>query len=110
MKKREATRRYWTEVVARFERAGVAQAVFASQVGVGLAALRYWIAKLRRERRRSPSAELTPVRLIPVSVRAARRGHLDLRIAGFRLRVSEGLDPEYVAAVVLALKRAALPC
>ena len=53
MKNREATRKHWTQVVARFEAAGVGQAVFASQAGVGLEALRYWIAKLRRERRPS---------------------------------------------------------
>ena len=111
MKNREATRKHWTQVVARFEAAGVGQAVFASQAGVGLAALRYWIAKLRRERRPSVTVALTPpVRLVPVAVTAARRGHLDVRVAGVRLRVREGMDPDYVAAVALALKRAALPC
>ena len=113
LKNREATRKHWTQVVARFEAAGVGQAVFASRAGVGLAALRYWIAKLRRERRPSLTAALTPpVRLVPVAVAvtAAGRGHLEVRVGGVRLRAREGMDPDYVAAVALALKRAALPC
>jgi len=74
MGKREETRRFWADVVSRYERAGQPRKVFAANHKVGLAALQYWICKLRREAegaRRPPAAASSELRLVPV--RVARR-------------------------------------
>ena len=112
MKSREEKRRYWLAVVARFERSGQSQARFTTEAGVGVAAFRYWLYRLRRARtvvtavgRPGGSDE---VRLVPVEVRQPHaQGRLDLRAAGVRVLMPIGTDPRYVAHVAVALRDAA---
>jgi len=112
MKQREAKRRFWAALVARYEGSGESRQAFAAQAGVGLAALQYWLYKLRRERDgkvvRQPAEP--EVRLVPVTVRArpAAPARLELRVAGARLRVPVGADPTYVARLAAALRGARL--
>ena len=114
MGKREETRRFWTDVVSRYERADQPRKVFAANHKVGLAALQYWICKLRREaagaKRQSASSEL---RLVPVrvngqaAVASERAGRVEIRFGGLSIRVPLGTDPRYLASVVAATKAAA---
>ncbi len=115
MKKREEIRRFWSGQVARFEASGKTRKQFAAEAGVGLAIFQYWLYKLRRERggvlvRQKAAGE---VRLVPIRVRAPQiienRSGLELRVAGVRMRVRVGVDPAYVARLVVAL-RGAGPC
>ena len=111
MRRREETRRYWSTVVARFERSGQSQASFAEKAGVGVAALRHWLYRLRREGTavapaRRPGGD-DEVRLVPVEVRRpVVRGRIDLRAAGLRVLMPIGTDPRYVAQVAAALRDA----
>ena len=50
MKQREAKRRFWTALMARYEGSGKSRKDFATETGVGLAIFQYWVYKLRRER------------------------------------------------------------
>jgi hypothetical protein len=111
MKKREEIRRFWSEQVARFEASGKTRKEFAAEAGVGLAIFQYWLYKLRRERggalvRRRADGE---VRLVPVRVRPPQitenRSGVEVRVAGVRMRVRVGVDPAYVASLVVALRR-----
>lgn len=112
MKQREARRRFWSALVARYEGSGRSRREFATEAGVGLPIFQYWLYKLRRERdtkavRKTPAPE---VRLVPITVRARPVATaLDLRVAGVRLRVPVGADPAYVASLAVAL-RGTRPC
>ena len=113
MKAREEKRRYWSRLVARFEESGQSQTRFTREAGVGLAAFRYWLYRLRSERPASTTErrprETEDVRLVPVEVRSQPSGsaRLDLRVAGLRVLVPVGADPRYVAQVAMALRDAA---
>ena len=116
MGKREETRRFWTDVVSRYERAGQPRKVFAANHKVGLAALQYWICKLRREAegaRRPPAAASSELRLVPVrvdgqaAVASERAGRVEIRFGGLSIRVPLGTDPRYLASVVAATRAAA---
>ena len=89
--------------------------MFAANHKVGLAALQYWICKLRREaagaKRQSASSEL---RLVPVrvdgqaaGVASERAGRVEIRFGGLSIRVPLGTDPRYLASVVAATRAAA---
>jgi hypothetical protein len=109
MKAREEKRRYWSTVVGRYERSGQSQARFTMEAGVAVAAFRYWLYRLRRERTATVPAVRSrgsdDVRLVPVEVGQARAsGRLDLRAAGFRLLMPMGSDPRYVAHLAAALR------
>ena len=115
MGKREETRRFWTEIVDRYRRAGVTRAAFAAGQGVGLAALQYWISKLGRETRGRELRQQAAVTLVPVRVRRApaaplvpQAGRVEVRLGQISVRVPVGTDPEYLAGVVSALRAA--PC
>src|SRR5512146_1751000 len=110
MKAREEKRRYWSRLVARFEESGQSQTRFTNDAGVGVAAFRYWLYRLRSERPASMaerrSREADDVRLVPVEVRRRPSGlaRLDLRVAGVRVLVPVGTDPRYLAQVAVALR------
>jgi hypothetical protein len=110
MKAREEKRRYWSRLVARFEESGQSQTRFTTEAGVGVAAFRYWLYRLRREGRASTtelrSRETDNVRLVPVEVRRRPSGlaRLELRVAGLRVLVPVGTDPRYLAQVAVALR------
>ena len=78
------------------------------EAGVAVAAFRYWLYRLRRERTAAPAARprgSDDVRLVPVEVRQPlARGRLDLRTAGLRVLMPVGTDPRYVAHVAAALR------
>lgn len=119
MKQQEEKRGQWAALVARFEEAGKSQEAFTAEAGVSLPGFRYWLYKIRREgqpvltqepvRRRRASRQPKAVRLIPVEVRhpTATSGHVEVRIAGVRIRVPVGTDPGYLVQVALALRRSA---
>jgi len=115
MSRSEQARGQWQALVARFERSGVRQAAFAAEAGVGLAAFRYWLYKLRadakgraseREPRQVAPAKDAEVRLVPVKVRPAptEAASIEVDIVALRLRVTGGVDPGYVASLVAALR------
>ena len=116
MGKREETRRFWADVVSRYERAGQPRKVFAANHDVGRAAVQYWICKLRREAegaRRPPAAASSELRLVPVRVAPQttatfeHAGRVEVRFGGLSIRVPMGSDPRYVASVVAAMKATA---
>jgi hypothetical protein len=112
MKQREAKRRFWAALVARYEGSGESRRAFAAQAGVGLAIFQYWLYKLRREGDAKVVREPAKpeVRLVPVTLRGrpAAPARLELRVAGARLRVPVGADPTYVAQLAAALHEARL--
>lgn len=110
MKARDEKRRSWSRLVARFEESGQSQTRFTREAGVGVAAFRYWLYRLRRERPASTtgprSRETDDVRLVPIELRRrpSGMGRLDLRVGGLRVLVPVGTDPRYVAQVAVALR------
>ena len=104
MSKREETRQFWTDLVCRYEKEGQPQKAFASDHQVGVAALRYWICKLGREAK-APSMRLLPVRIAHhAAARPEPTGRLEVRLDGLSIRVPIGVDPQYLARVVAAMR------
>jgi hypothetical protein len=110
MKHREERRRFWSGLIARFEKSGMSRREFAVEAGVGLAIFQYWLYKVRREREgvAAGQARAPEVRLVPVRVKALGAGpvRLELRVGSVRLRVPVGADPAYVARLAAALGEA----
>lgn len=107
MESRVQTRNRWARLVARFERSGESQSKFTSRAGVGLAAFRYWLYKLRAERAAgAPAATDDDVRLVPVEVRAASvtAPEIEIDIRELRVRLMGDVDPDRVAALVAAVR------
>lgn len=113
MKQREAKRRFWTALMARYEGSGKSRRDFAEEAGVGLAIFQYWLYKLRREREATTSrtARAPEVRLVPVTLkpRSMVPAPIEIRVAGVRLRVPLGADVEYVGRLATVL-RDGRPC
>jgi len=116
----------WTKLVADFEVSDLSQREFASERGISLSNLRYWIYRLRKESRplvteapeRSGQAPERPdtkegSRLLPVRVVASApkarepwkgNGLLELALpSGARLRFQGGTDLKYLRALAAVL-------
>jgi hypothetical protein len=110
MRQREERRRFWSDLVARFEGTGKSRREYAAEAGVGLAIFQYWLYKLRREAQAGAIRKAAPkeVRLVPVAVRTrVVPAQIEVRVVGVRVRVPVGVDPGYVARVALALRETA---
>ncbi len=105
MNKRGEARGRWEQIVGEYERAGVSQATFAAERRIGIAALRYWIYKLRAEKagRRQSSRE---VRLLPVEVTTPRAAApaVEVRLGDVSIAVPAGTRAEYIAEIVAVLR------
>ena len=100
-------RQFWESLIARYERDGGAQLLFAEQHGVSVAALRHWLYRLRRER--APRAPRL-VQIVPTGVmapgvdRTADIIEVALLGQGIALRFAQGTDTAYVGRLVGALR------
>jgi transposase len=129
----EQDRSRWTKLVADFESCDLTQREFATERGIPVSALRYWLYRLRKETRplvteaseRSDQApargtapegsRLVPVQVVASTPKARQRaagpavgdGLLELVLAsGSRLRFPAGTDLAYLQALAAALS----PC
>jgi transposase-like protein len=111
----------WTKLVADFEVSDLSQREFASERGISLSNLRYWIYRLRKESRplvaeapeRSSQAperlaakegsRLLPVRVVASAPKARQQGGnglLELALpSGARVRFPAGTDLKYLRAL-----------
>jgi len=100
-------REFWVAKIAEYERSELTQESFARQRGIAVSTLRWWISKLRQERRSSVS--LVPVRVIASTTPTARStGGADRAIeielkTGVRLRVTTDVALDYVVALAQRL-------
>jgi hypothetical protein len=126
----EQDRTRWTKLVADFESSDLTQREFATERGISLSHLRYWIYRLRKESRplvteatkssdQAPAqgtaaegSRLLPVRVVAsasktrtaVVVRAADDELLELALpSGVRVRFPAGTDLKYLRALAAAL-------
>ena len=126
----EQDRTRWTKLVADFESSDLTQREFATERGISLSHLRYWIYRLRKESRplvteaaessdQAPAQGTAPEgsRLVPVRVvasasktrttampRGAGNGLLELALpSGVRVRFPSGTDLKYLRALAAAL-------
>jgi transposase len=116
----------WTKLVADFEVSDLSQREFASERGISLSNLRYWIYRLRKESRplltetsersgqgpeqakAGPGSRLLPVRVVGCAPKARHGGEanglLELALpSGARLRFPVGTDLKYLRALAAAL-------
>ena len=100
-------REFWERLVAELERSGDRHADFATRRGVKVAALRYWLYRLRRERHGGKDEpRILPVRVIASTAPTARWPSGDGSLveielpSGLRLRFPTGTDGAYIATLV----------
>jgi len=105
MAKRRRGRAFWTKLISEFERNddGESHAAFAARTGVRLTTFRTWLYRLRVQE--APRAKRA-VRVLPVTVVGAATPSRELSIDcnGVSLRFAADTDPDYVAALVVALR------
>ena len=100
-------REIWIQIVGQYEKSGLTQEAFATQRGMPVGTLRWWIWRLRQEQQ--DAAPLLPVRVIPSTAPVeARRGEaeaIEVEVDE-RIRVRFPLDtsPAAIAEVVLLLR------
>jgi transposase len=127
----EQDRTRWTKLVADFESSDLTQREFATERGISLSHLRYWIYRLRKDSRplvteasrssdQAPAQVVAPEgsRLLPVRVVASAAkprstvvavagGEEVLELAlpsGVRVRFPAGTDLKYLRALAAALE------
>ena len=106
MRRKQKGPEFWAEIVAGAETSGLTRARYAEKMGVGRAALSYWLAKLRggdSQKRKKFSTSLVPVRV--VEDRTPHSPALTLECADLMLRFSEGTSVEYIAQLASAFRR-----
>ena len=98
---RRRSREEWRGLVDEWRASGAPMKVFAAERGLSANCLSYWSSTLQRERRKSATPKLLPVRVTP-STELVDSG-LELAIGPLRLRLPAGTSPTYIAAVARAL-------
>ena len=89
---------FWLRVVAEARTPGADCRDVAARHGVTVSALKYHLQKARSSR---ASTAILPVRVV-----SGERPMVEIDMApGVRLRVSEGCDPRFVAALVARLRQ-----
>lgn len=91
----------WEGIVASFEGSGLTVARFCSSRRLKPKALRWWKWKLAREAR-STSVRLVPVGVVDAAV--VSRAPIELALGDIAIRFEAGTEPEYLAALVSALR------
>jgi transposase len=94
-------RAWWTDVVVEWRKSGLTATEFAGRIGVSAGSLYSWSARLRSERRESPS--MVPVRVIASTAPEARRGD-----GGVEVMLPEGLRVRFEGAQADAITSALL--
>lgn len=94
--------RHWSEAEARtqlaaFRRSGLSAAAFARSNGVSANRLEYWRKRLSRD-----EADVT---FVPVTLPASPRLAMEITLGDLTVRVPDGVAPERVAQVVVAIAR-----
>jgi hypothetical protein len=105
MKRAHRSEEFWREVVAGADASGLTRAKYAEQMGIGRAALGYWIHKVGGKavgRRSQASRALVPVRL--VASRDTSGGSLSMSCGGVVVRFEEGASIDYIAKLAAALR------
>lgn len=94
-------------MVFEADSSGLTRAKYAESVGVGQAALSYWLTKLRDKSEKTcptpKAARLMRVHLVDSKPR--QDASLSLEFGGVIVRFSEGTSPQYVAQIVTGLRQ-----
>jgi hypothetical protein len=101
-------RAFWAKLVEKFEGSGERHEAYAARHGVPLTTFRTWLYRLRWERKGSAKRRglrVLPVRVVEQAGPGAASASVTIEIAGgVTMRVSQGSEPQYVAALVSALR------
>lgn len=102
MKREIRSRKFWEQAVSQAEASSERRADVAKALGVTFTALRYWIYKIRSEKRSDKKPRLIPVRVRDAE--APQYGQIELVVNGVIVRFSSDASPEYVAQLAGALR------
>lgn len=105
MKRAQRSEKFWRDVVAGADRSGLTRAKYAEKMGIGRAALGYWLTKLGSKPSRAVkerSQALVPVRVLETRSLGGRE--LALEFGHCVLRFEEGTSVDYVAKLAAALR------
>ena len=92
-------------IVTQLEKSGLSQLKFADKIGISVAVVRYWAAKLRKEKKRLQKE--SPVRfleVLPALAPARQMSSIELP-GGIVLKTQELPSPEYIGELYAELQR-----
>ncbi len=115
-KTKRRSRAFWTRLVAEYEQNPGSKKEFAVRHGVNAGTFEWWLYRLRREKRDTP-AETPDVRLVEVSLPAARVdtrpeatpfasiGQVEAALpSGVSLRFDTHVSPYYVGELIATIE------
>ena len=89
----------WSKRIRSFESSGLSQREWCERNGVSAGSLWYW-----RRRLASAAPALVPIVVAGQSERVTSDGALEIEVGGIRFRVSAGVDPAWLCAVLRGLR------
>ena len=95
----------WRKRVSAFERSGLTRKAWCLRVGIAVASLDYWRARLRDLSK--PGQALVPIVVSDesvVSIRCAGGGAVEIEVGGVRLRADAQVDAQWLASVLRGLR------
>ena len=111
-RKRRRTREQWIEIVDGLSTSGLLQQRYAQRCGVSLSALQYWLKKVRDERSRETTPEMTvcpKVEFVEVltgtSTHQRQGSRVTLHASGFSLDFEALPPPAWVAELMTETAR-----
>jgi len=108
MKRAQRSETLWREIVAGANASGLTRAKYAEKMGIGQAALSYWLTKLKSEvpksekHQKRTSGSLVPVGVVETRPTVGRE--ITLSCGDAVLCFSEGTSVDYVAKLTAALR------
>jgi hypothetical protein len=99
----QRSREYWVGLVGKFEQSGLSQRIFCESQGVRESALRYWLYRLRRERKKGPNPLGRFVQVVPSTTASGTT--CKLRLGNAELTFSELPPARYVGELLRLMDR-----
>ncbi len=109
------SRETWTARVEGWKRSGLSKAGYASEIGVNVSSLKWWIWKIGAERRRAavpvtqrarvPTKKLAPLKFVEMTRAIAREPMEIVLLDGRRVRVPLDFDDAALERLLRVIER-----
>jgi len=100
------TRAWWERTVARWRRSGQTSAQFAASEGLRAGTLLWWSSRLGNDTRAAHGkAEVTAIEIAMPVASGAPNAAIEIALGDTVVRCDAGVDVEYLASLVRAIRR-----
>ena len=111
MERRKAVRSKWEAIISAYEKSSDTQKEFARKRQIKISTLRYWLYKLRMERREEAGTQVDFVEITPHQTFTATTPHRPLAqgcsisVGSAVVELQELPDPRWLAALFFAMEK-----